>query len=209
MYALIASLNIIVCICVCKMILRTSENRPKPIGRTLLYLAAELPRFMVLVLTAIIRLIPMIIMRFLPHSARARLSFACRYVTKAGQALEEQSEIQLQTIRHKSKKEPEQHQYVAKGVGRPNRLTEFLGIYDILILVLKNLHYTDIATLSLVSRSVREILVPTGAHAQRILHLQMYTCRRRAKAQCWSCTNQICTVSTSIHLALFTTPLHM
>lgn len=82
--------------------------------------------------------------------------------------------------------------YQSRQDGNPTPLANFLSIYDILILITEELHYTDIVHLTQVSKSVREAIIPTTDYAQRLAHFRLYTCSPTTKTQCWLCENQIC-----------------
>ena len=78
--------------------------------------------------------------------------------------------------------------------GSHNQQGGILANYDVLMLVIRNLHYVDLFNLSLVSKSLRQILFPTSGLATRSAVLQIYTCSEGTKSQCWICSTQICSV---------------
>ena len=72
------------------------------------------------------------------------------------------------------------------------RYGSFLN-YDLLMLIVRELHYVDVINLSLASRSLRDSLLPRGGVAARTQALRDYTCES-SKSECSMCGNQICPV---------------
>lgn len=137
-------------------------------------------------------MIPVILFRCLPTPVKARVRFARRYGVKVGQGLEEKSELQLKTLKRRMTMSSRKGRYASEGPGEPVSLAEFLSIYDVLILVTQHLHFSDVVNLGLVSKSVREAVLPADAYAQRMTHFKMYTCNSQPKKKCWVCSKQIC-----------------
>ena len=75
-----------------------------------------------------------------------------------------------------------------------NQQVGILGNYDVLMLVIRNLHHVDLFNLSLASKSLRQLLFSTSDFATRSAALQVYTCSEGTKSQCWVCDTQICSV---------------
>ena len=65
--------------------------------------------------------------------------------------------------------------------------------YDLLMLIVRELHYVDVINLSLASRSLRDALLPRADIAARTQALRIYTCEG-SKSECSICGNQICPV---------------
>lgn len=79
--------------------------------------------------------------------------------------------------------------------GDESTLSNFLGIYDMLMAVTEELHYADIMNLSRVSKSMRESVLPAHDFDRRLEAFKRYTCPGANKTHCWLCDKQICTVS--------------
>ncbi|KAH9877884.1 hypothetical protein J1614_003101 [Plenodomus biglobosus] len=75
------------------------------------------------------------------------------------------------------------------GRGQKCPLSEFLSVYDILLLVTKHLHYVDVEVLGLISKSVREAVIPHQDIVHRLSVFKKYTCqnpnRGGMSAKCW------------------------
>ena len=65
--------------------------------------------------------------------------------------------------------------------------------YDLLMLIVRELHYVDVINLSLASRSLRDALLPRADIAARTRALRVYTCEG-SNSECSICENQICPV---------------
>jgi hypothetical protein len=194
-YGTIAFINIVACISACLSTYWEAQREKRSFWKALLHTALKGIKILAVFIFASLYWIPTVMFRLLPISIKSRVRFARRYGLKAGQGLEERSEIQLKTLTNMSRKRGERGAYQGKSNGQPADLAEFLGIYDMLISVVENLHYADLINLSLVSRSVREAVLPSDAYAQRMLHFKMYSCHPKGKRECWSCKMQICSVS--------------
>ena len=194
-YGIIAFLNVVFCIVACMSGYWEAQRERRSFWKALLHSAAASLRLFAIGIVALIYWLPVLFFRFLPIAIKARVRFARQYGVKAAEALEEKGEIHLKTFAKKFSGEREENVYSAKGNTEPTNLADFLRIYDMLMLVAEHLHYEDIVNLGLVSRSVREAVLPSDAHAQRIVHFKMYTCHRKTKRECWSCKMQICKVS--------------
>ena len=69
-----------------------------------------------------------------------------------------------------------------------------LSNYDLLMMVIRNVHFVDVINLSLASKSLREALLPGAGLAARSEALRTYTCEDGTKSRCWICDIQICRV---------------
>jgi hypothetical protein len=74
------------------------------------------------------------------------------------------------------------------------RLARTLSM-DVLTPIAYKLHYVDLVSLSLVSRSVRKAIFPDSAVDHNAEHFRVSTCDAGTKSQCWGCNIQICNVS--------------
>ena len=72
------------------------------------------------------------------------------------------------------------------------RCSSFLN-YDLLMLIVRELHFVDVINLSLASRDLRDALFPKADVAARTQALRSYTCEG-SKYECSKCGIQICTV---------------
>jgi hypothetical protein len=69
-----------------------------------------------------------------------------------------------------------------------------LSNYDLLMMVIRSVHFVDVINLSLASKSLREALLPGAGLAARSEALRNYTCEDGTKSRCWICDIQICRV---------------
>lgn len=188
---------------------REARRQRRSYSRELLKLTTEFPKWFVMIILAFIWYIPVLLFRCLPFGLKSRTRYARNYTVKTGRMLEDKAEMKMKRLKRKEStvkyKGGEEKDFTG--------LAEFLGIYDILILVVEELHYVDVLNLSLASKSVREVVLPAAAYckllgtngrvrhllieprnlvAHRLNHFRMYTCGDIGKKQCWVCTNQIC-----------------
>ena len=79
---------------------------------------------------------------------------------------------------------------------------EALLTYDdkarIILTIAANLHYSDIASLSLASKSMHRAIYPHSSRNDRIELLQIAACQGGIKSECWCCGREICNVSITI-----------
>ncbi|KAF2188957.1 hypothetical protein K469DRAFT_564483, partial [Zopfia rhizophila CBS 207.26] len=186
-YTLIAATNIIISVILCVIAARESRRRQRSFREWLLEAIISFPRFIAVVLY-LLWCIPVAIFRCLPIGIKSRTRYTRRIAVKTGQRLSTPHEIKLRKLRPNHPV----MRYQGGDGGEPTGLADFLGVYDILMLVAENLHYTDIVNLSLVSKSIREAVLPVADYDRRLNHFKMYTCQARSRKQCWVCTNQIC-----------------
>jgi hypothetical protein len=130
--------------------------------------------------------------RCLPLSFKAPVRSGRRYAVKTALGAEQKTEFMLSELtssltKNKATAEPYQN---SGGTG--SDLSQFLAVYDMLIMVARHLHYTDLISLSSVSKSVRESVLPSNDVSHRIKMFRLYACEPNGKTTCWSCTNQIC-----------------
>ena len=169
-----------------------------------------LQRLWIGLVALILYYIPLILFRCLPLNFRAPVRSVRRHVVKTGIGAEQKAEImmmELQTEYSKRRNVVGRYQG-GDGQQTPNSLADFLGIYDMLILVTGHLHYIDVINLSRVSKSVRESVLPSQDHIRRLTVFKVYTCLPDQKLSCWACTNQICSDCQQLPLVPQTTALH-
>ncbi|KAG9383541.1 hypothetical protein A1F94_005452 [Pyrenophora tritici-repentis] len=138
-----------------------------------------------LIFFLILYAIPLISFRCLPLSVKAPIRCARRYMIKSRLGTEQNTKIALKkskSMSNKSKKSPGRYQ---GGEGSHTELAQFLGVYDILILIAKDLHYIDVMNLALVSKSVRKSVLPSYDLARRLPIYKLYTCNADDKRSCW------------------------
>lgn len=193
---MIAFLGFVGCFDDTRAICRGARQHGIPVGKALLMSSIQgFKVYPALLVYWLIYTIPAFFFRCcLPISVKSRVRFARRYGVKAGQRITDKSAMRMKALR-KTTVADERKVYVYPGNGQPATLADFLSIYDMLMLVCQHLHYVDIGNLGLVSRHVRETILPADTRIQREIHIKMYTCERGSIKQCWLCMNQICEVS--------------
>ncbi|PVI05325.1 hypothetical protein DM02DRAFT_96424 [Periconia macrospinosa] len=176
-----------------KEIFQEARAKNLPLGEALLTASVQACKFIPYIFMYGLLYGPFVLFfRCLPISVKSRVRFARRCGIKTGQGIRQKSAMQMEAVK-KAIKSPEEKPQIIMSNETPETLAEFLGIYDMLILVCQDLHYVDIANLGLVSKSVREAVLPTDSRIYRTMHFKRYTCQRRDRKQCWVCRNQICT----------------
>ncbi|KAF1999891.1 hypothetical protein P154DRAFT_535133 [Amniculicola lignicola CBS 123094] len=187
-FTLIAVLNFVLC----SLAFHHAAKRFKAEGRSytkfLLMTLSEIPRYFIITIIALFW-IPSLCFYIWPRAFQSRLCMTRKYVVKVIQRCPSPRRIMVKIMPSRVAK----RRYQGKGAGTPSELSEFLGIYDILMLVTEDLHYADIINLSLTSKSVREAVLPAQDYDYRVGHFKRYTCNRESKQDCWVCTQQICT----------------
>lgn len=147
--------------------------------------------------------IPEGIFRCLPISWKSKVRFGRRYALKTGLGLEQEAEIGVTELKDMYKRSRRRkHSPYQGGAGEPSPLSNFLGIYDMLMAVTEELHYSDVMSLSLVSKSVREAVLPSHDLQRRLGAFKTYTCRDNETRHCWVCSRQICVVWSPLYRAL-------
>jgi hypothetical protein len=157
-----------------------------------------------MLLAAILWYLPEFIFRCLPLSFKSKVRFGRRYAVKSGLGIEQKTELGITELKsvYKQRKKKTNLRFQG-GPERASPLSDFLSVYDMLLTVAEYLHYSDILSLSLVSISVREAVLPANDFDRRTELFQRYTCPG-TKSLCWMCDTQICTVSfpSQIHFRL-------
>ena len=129
---------------------------------------------------------------FLPMCIKGPVRAGRRYTVKAGLGAEQRAETVLEELRM----EPNSKNHIVEryqgAEGQSTPLAQFLGVYDMLMLVSEHLHYIDLMNLSSVSRSVRGSVLPPNDLHRRICTFRLYTCQYESKTSCWTCPKQTC-----------------
>jgi hypothetical protein len=196
-YTMIAVTNILICCGACVYHYRESKKNNKSFAKWLWEAAIMFPKVIAIIIWAILCLFPINLFRCLPIAFKAKTRYARGYTAKTGLRAVDATEVQLEKLAKKvpMRKREAGMRYKGGIPGEPANLADFLGIYDMLMIVVEDLHYADILNLSLTSKSVRESVLPAEDYERRVKHFRMYTCESTSKTQCWVCTNQICDVS--------------
>jgi len=122
------------------------------------------------------------LLAILPKSWRARIQYSWRYFSKSTKRVPTQ-DIKLPSLRKmKTKADP-----------TSEKLAHLLSL-DVLTMIAPKLHYVDLVSLSLVSRSIRKAIFPDSAVECNAEHFRILTCDDGTKSQCWGCNTQICNV---------------
>ena len=140
-------------------------------------------------------IIPQMIFRALPLSFKAPVRSNRRYAVKVQQGVEQKMLMKIRKIKKQMNKKSHIKERYQGGEGQKSPLSDFLGIYDIFMLIIEDLHYLDVMNLSQVSKSVREVVLPVHDFDRRKFVIECYTCRFTSKFKCWACTNTTCSVS--------------
>jgi hypothetical protein len=141
--------------------------------------------------------IPQWLFRCLPISLKSKVRLGRRYVIKSGLGIEQKCELEVTELKEAYKQNAmKRYPQYKGGPGEQSPLSNFLGIYDMLIVVTEEMHYSDIISLSRVSKSVREAVLPAHDINRRLGTFKRYTCQDGQKGGCWVCDKPICSVST-------------
>ncbi|OCK79624.1 hypothetical protein K432DRAFT_417213 [Lepidopterella palustris CBS 459.81] len=185
-YSLIAAFNIILSAIVCAVAARDSPRHNRSFGEWILDTFMTIPRATYFIFICLV-MIPVMFFRCLPISIKSRARFGARYAVKTGQRVPTPRDIKMRVMRPKNSKSC----YAGNYQGKATNLADFL-IYDVLVLIARDLHYVDLVNLSLASKSVHDAVFPGSDFLTRSEHFKMYTCDIASKTQCWVCTVQIC-----------------
>lgn len=169
------------------------------LGKALMVRLLAIPKVLAAILIGILWIIPECIFRCLPLSFKSKVRFGRRYALKVGLGLEQKAELGATEMNdmYKQTRRKRMPRYQG-GAGEACPLSNFLGIYDMLIGVTEQMHYLDVMNLSRVSKSVREVVLPAYDFDRRIETFRRYTCPGKKKEVCWTCDRQICIVSSLV-----------
>jgi hypothetical protein len=196
-YALISLLNIVAFFGA----LREGKRRGESLRKSFVDLCGLIMVCQFAILKGIMMLLAVIswylpegIFRCLPLSFKSKVRFGRRYAVKSGLGIEQKAELGMKELKsvyeQRKKRNPRRFQ---GGLGQASPLSDFLGVYDMLLTVAEDLHHSDILSLSRVAKSVREAVLPANEFDRRIALFQRYTCLG-TKTPCWMCDTQTCTV---------------
>jgi hypothetical protein len=149
-------------------------------------------RWAALIVGWIIFYTPIYFFRCLPLSFKAPVRSGRRCVAKTAIGAGQKVEIMLSEVKNGFTKSKDLVEPYRNSYGTHTPLAQFLGVYDMLVMVTEHLHYTDVISLSTVSKSVRQAVLPSNEISRRLAMFRLYTCEPDKKTNCWSCTNQIC-----------------
>ena len=195
LFSLLALFQLVICSFAFVFHYRDSRRQNQSFWKPMYDSLIIVPKILYVCTSVFVYHLPAILFRCLPLRVKAKTRYARRCVVKTGEAVVDGAEVQLDKLTRKAKRRYQaKERYQGSGDGEPTPLSSFLGIYDILMLVVEDLHYTDIVNLSLASKSVREAVLPADDYDRRIQHFRMYTCDSSTKMQCWVCNNQLCDV---------------
>lgn len=162
--------------------------------KVLLNCILNIPKGLLIVLAAILWLIPEYFFRCLPIKFKAEVRFGRRYALKSGLGIEQKAELEVNELKNVYRDSKRSKHRYNGGSCSPTPLSDFLGIYDMLMAVTEELHYSDVLNLSLVSKGVRHAVLPTEYFEQRRAAFLRYTCAGEKGESCWLCRKQICIV---------------
>jgi hypothetical protein len=128
----------------------------------------------------------------LPIQAQGPVRAARRYTVKAALGAEQKTEIALDVLRTELSNKNDIIGRYQGAQGEPTPLAQFLGIYDMLMIVTQHLHYVDLLNLSCVSKSVRNSVLPHNDLYRRLTVFKQYTCSELHKSPCSVCSTQVC-----------------
>jgi hypothetical protein len=156
-----------------------------------------IPRGLLYLLIAIMWFLPEWFYRcLLPTSVKSKVRVGRRYALKNGHALAQTAELEVIELKSMYKERTiNRGPRYSGGTVTPSLLADFLSVYDMLMVVTQELHYTDVMALSCVSKSVRKAMLPAEFLEQRLHAFRRYTCSDKQQQSCWLCQKQICTVS--------------
>jgi hypothetical protein len=170
----------------------------KDASKVALVILLAIPKRIMLILVVVLWYLPSSCFRRLPSSLKSKVRVGRHYAFKRGLGVEQKAELEITELKdmYKQSRRKKGPRYQG-GSGEASPLSNFLGIYDILIIVSGDLHYSDILNLSRVSKSVRESVLPEHDFDRRIIMFQRYSCSATTKTFCWICHKQMCDVNLS------------
>jgi len=135
------------------------------------------------------------IYRYLVSPILSRLRYRFRYLSKSRQRVKVHNTIRLRPFKaNPPKSNKPTGLAVALSYESQHQHPHRPPFYNPLVLVAYKLHYVDLINLSLVSKSLREVIFGKSDLATRSEDLRLYTCEDGSKSQCWICNTQICRV---------------
>jgi hypothetical protein len=195
-YALITFLNILAFVGAITHAKKEGGSLKKMVMSLIRGVVMTFPKVLCWVLYGILWLLPEGLFRCLPISFKWKIRLGRRYALKAGLGLEQEAELGVTELKDVYKRV--QRKRIPRyqgGAGEASPLSDFLGIYDMLLAVTEQMHYSDIMNLSRVSKSMREAVLPANDIDRRVDVFKRYSCLADGKTYCYTCDKQICTVS--------------
>lgn len=209
--SIIAVLNVVAFVISVRIAKQSGQSVRKiflDFAKSALGLLKALLRVCGIILIAFLYSLPQFIFRCLPLSFKAPVRMRRRNAAKAAIGLGQKIEMTMTDFTQRVISKRRQKRRYQGGDGVKSPLADFLGTYDMLILVAQELHYLDVINLSYVSKSVRESVLPAEDFDRRIAVFRTYTCHDMEKSRCWVCANQICLLCRQSPLIPLTTLLH-
>jgi hypothetical protein len=196
-YALLSLINIVAFIGALRDAKRRGESF-KAMGlalcKVLMQCTINIPKGWAIILAGILWIIPGYFFRCLPIAVKSKVRFGRRYALKSGLGVEQKAELEVTELKNVYQESKRSKRRYKGDSGTPTPLSDFLGVYDMLIAVTEELHYSDVLNISLVSKSVRHSVFPAEFIEQRREAFQRYTCNGELSGSCWLCRKQICNV---------------
>jgi hypothetical protein len=197
-YALITLLNMIAFYAAVSKAIREGASLRTTLVSLFKEVVLNFPKMLCWVVYSILWTIPECIFRCcLPSSYKSKVRLGRRYALKTGLALGQEAELGVAQLKDVYKRvQGKRASWYQGSAGEPSPLSEFLAIYDMLFAVIEEMHYSDIMSLSRVSKSVREAVLPSNDIDRRVAIFEQYTCQSGLlKHNCYTCNKQICSVS--------------
>lgn len=168
-----------------------------------------LPRGTVALVPFTLYTTPVFIFRLcVPRKAKVPVRTARRYAAKTALGAEQKTEIALKGLKTQIFNKDNIARYQGTD-GEPTQLAQFLGIYDMLMMVTQHLHYVDVLSLSSVSKSVRNSVLPHDDLHRRLTLFKRSTCRGGgARTPCSVCWIPICSDCFKATSFVQSAPLH-
>lgn len=140
--------------------------------------------------------------------AKAPVRTARRCAVKTVVRVEQKTEFALKELKTGvfNKKNPMARYKGAQGESTP--LAQFLGVYDILMMVIPYLHFVDAVNLASVSKSVRNSVLPSDDLYRRLVLFETLTCSEANRVPCWVCSSQTCADCYELASVTPTTAIH-
>lgn len=158
-----------------------------------------IPSIAIVIVKVVLYNIPKGLLRAcLPTSVKWRLRIGRRFAMKVGTGVEQKTKTEMCALTSK----PRERYIDSEPGGPPPPLARFLSNYDALILLVQQLHYTDVLVLARTCKNVRSVVLPSYDYDRRLTVFSRYSCDE-FKERCWLCVNQICEVCWTFFMAAF------
>lgn len=194
-YSIIAFLEIVGFFITLQDFPRQSKSLAKHVLTIGCYLAVcifYLPKLAMFIIQLVVYQIPMGIFRCcLPTGVKSRVRFVRRCTVKVGVGLEQKIGMEMSASKSMVVNRVRPNKRYVDGEGKAVHLANFLEIYDMLILITRELHYTDMIMLARTSKCVREAVLPAYDYDRRLELFKLYSCYGH-RHECWLCAKQVC-----------------